>query len=216
MSIPQAKALPLAHGRRGRNHLARPAGAKKPAHLRELRRAPRHVSRAALRRRREGGRLRSERRQFFLRRRRARHHRPARRDGHEEPARLHAHDRRSREGDAPLPKAGDRGGRRHLRRRRRDHRHGRRHPLRHAGGEDRLSLHPRRARRLRHGRLRDPPAHHRAGQGGGASLHRPHDERGGGRALGLLQSPRPGREPRSAKPSPSRNSSRAARPSRTA
>ena len=63
----------------------------------------------------------------------------------------------------------------------------------------------RRARRLRHGRLRDPSAHHRAGPRRGAALHRPHDVGGGRRALGLFQSP--GRAPKYSKrkPSPSRN-----------
>ena len=41
--------------------------------------------------------------------------------------------------------------------------------------------------RLRHGRLRDPAAHHRPVAGLGTALHRPLHDRGGGRALGLLQ-----------------------------
>ena len=122
-----------------------------------------------------------------------------------EPARLHPHDRRSRQGDAPLRQADHRGGRRRVRRRRRDHRHGRRHPLRHAGGEDRVPLHPRRARRLRHGRLRDPAAHHRAGPRRRASLHRPHHDarrRASAGASSTAWSP-----PRASKPrrSPSRS-----------
>ena len=54
-------------------------------------------------------------------------------------------------------------------------------------GEDRLPVHPRRPRRLRHGRLRDPAAHHRPGPRRRAALHRPHDDGRGRRALGLLQ-----------------------------
>ena len=41
--------------------------------------------------------------------------------------------------------------------------------------------------RLRHGRLRDPAAHHRAVAGLGTALYRPLHDRGGGRALGLFQ-----------------------------
>ncbi len=37
------------------------------------------------------------------------------------------------------------------------------------------------------GACADAAAHHRPGPGGGAALHRPHDERRGGRCLGLLQ-----------------------------
>ena len=44
--------------------------------------------------------------------------------------------------------------------------------LRDAGGEDRVPVHARRARRRRHGRLRDPAAHHRPGPRGRAALFR--------------------------------------------
>ena len=40
---------------------------------------------------------------------------------------------------------------------------GERPALRHAGSEDRVPVRARRARRLRHGRLLDPAAHHRPG-----------------------------------------------------
>ena len=50
--------------------------------------------------------------------------------------------------------------------------------------EDRLPVHPRRPRRLRHGRLRDPAADHRPGPRLGAALHRPGDERRGRRSPG--------------------------------
>ena len=187
MADPQAEDLPVAGRRQGRENPARPPRAQEPADLRILRRAARPLSRPRLCRRCRRGRVPAERRQFLLGRRRARHHRPAGQDGHEGAARLHAHDRRFRQGDAQLRQADHLGGRRRGGRRRRDHRHGLRHPHRHAGGEDRVPVHPRRARRLRHGRLRDPAAHHRPGPRGGAALHRPHDERGRGRALGVLQ-----------------------------
>ena len=77
---------------------------------------------ACRRRRHQGRRHRLERRQLLLGRRRPRHHRPAADARHEGAARLHAHDRRSRQGDARLPAAGHRGGRRRVRRRRRDDR----------------------------------------------------------------------------------------------
>ena len=51
-----------------------------------------------------------------------------------------------------------------------------RHPPRDAGGADRVPVHPRRPRRLRHGRLRDPAAHHRPGPRRRAALHRPLDD----------------------------------------
>ena len=60
------------------------------------------------------------------------------------------------------------------------------------GARDGVPVHARRARRLRHGRLRDAAAHHRPGTRGRAALHRPHDERRGRRALGLLQPARAG------------------------
>ena len=41
-------------------------------------------------------------------------------------------------------------------------------------GEGRVPVQPRRPRRLRHGRLRDPAAHHRPGPRRRAALHRPH------------------------------------------
>ena len=75
-----------------------------------------------------------------------------------------------------LRQADHRRGRRRCGRRRRDHRHGLRHPHRHAGGQDRLPVHPRRPRRLRHGRLRDPAAHHRPGPRRRTALHRPHHD----------------------------------------
>ena len=56
-----------------------------------------------------------------------------------------------------------------------------------AGRQGRVPVQPRRPRRLRHGRLRDPAAHHRPGPRVGTAVHRPLDERRGGRALGLLQ-----------------------------
>ena len=50
-----------------------------------------------------------------------------------------------------------------------------------------VPVRPRRARRRRHGRLRDPAAHHRPRPRLGAALHRPLHGRHRGRALGLLQ-----------------------------
>ena len=58
-----------------------------------------------------------------------------------------------------------------------------------AAREGRVPVHARRARRLRHGRVRDAAAHHRPGARGRAALHGPLDGRRGGRALGLLQPP---------------------------
>ena len=108
-------------------------------------------------------------------------------DGHQGAHRLHPDDRRSGQGDAGLPAADRRGGRGHLRRRRRHHRDG----VRHAAGRDRrqgrVPVQQGRPRRLRHGRLRDPAAHHRPVARLGAALYRPLHDRGGGRALGLLQ-----------------------------
>ena len=60
------------------------------------------------------------------------------------PARVHPHDRRPGPGDARLPAADHRRGRRRLRRRRRDPGHGQRPPPRRARREDRLPVHPRR------------------------------------------------------------------------
>ena len=42
--------------------------------------------------------------------------------------------------------------------------------------------------RLRHGRVRDAAARHRPGPRSGTAVHRPHDERGRGRAMGFFQS----------------------------
>ena len=74
-----------------------------------------------------------------------------------------------------LPAADHRRDRRRVRRRRRDHRHGLRPAARHAAREDRVPVHPRRPRRLRHGRLRDAAAHHRPGPRRRTALHRPRD-----------------------------------------
>ena len=110
-------------------------GAQEPAHLRELRRARRHLPRLRQGRGREGGRGHRRRRQFLApaatcSRSSARWSRWAPTGLH----RLHAHDRRAGQGDARLPAADRRRGRRHLRRRRRDRRHGVRHAPRHAAG----------------------------------------------------------------------------------
>ena len=91
--------------------------------------------------------------------------------------RLHPHDRRSRQGDAQLPAADRRRGRRHLRGRRRHSRDGLRPAARDAGGEDRVPVHARRPCRRRHGRLRNPAAHHRPGPRRRTAVHRPRDER---------------------------------------
>ncbi len=155
---------------------ARPAGAQEPADLRQLCRIARHVPRPRLCRRRRCRGVPAQWRQFLLGRRCPRHHRPAGQDGHEGAARLHPHDRRFRQGDAELRQADHRGGRRRGGRRRRHHRHGLRHPHRHAGGEDGVPVHARRPCRLRHGRLRDPAAHHRPGPCRRTALHRPHDD----------------------------------------
>ena len=72
-----------------------------------------------------------------------------------------------------LPAADRRRDRRRLRRRGRDARARRRLPLRHRAVEDRVPLHARRARRLRHGRLHAAAAAHRPGTRGRAALHRP-------------------------------------------
>ena len=55
-----------------------------------------------------------------------------------------------------------------------------------AGRQGRLPVQPRRARRLRHGRLRDPAAHHRPGPGV-ELLYTGRPGRRGSRALGFLQ-----------------------------
>ena len=62
-----------------------------------------------------------------------------------------------------LPAADRRGDRRRLRRRGRDPRDGLRPAPRHRQGQGRVPVQSCRPRRLRHGRLRDPAAHHRAG-----------------------------------------------------
>ena len=126
-------------------------------------------------------------RQLLLRRRRVRDHRPAGADGHQGPHRLHPHDRRSGQGDAGVPAADHSRRRRHLRRRRRDHRHGLRPAACRGRCQGRVPVQQGRARRLRHGRLRDPAAHHRPVARLGTALYRPLHDRGGGRALGLLQ-----------------------------
>ncbi len=77
--------------------------------------------------------------------------------------------------------------RRRLRRRRRDPRDGVGSAGRHREGQGRLPVQSRRSCRLRHGRLRDPAAHHRPGPRRGAALYRPRHGRRGSRALGLLQ-----------------------------
>ena len=69
--------------------------------------------------------------------------------------------------------------------------------------EDRVSVHARRTRRLRHGRLRAAAARHRAGPRRGTAVHRTHHDGGGRRTLGLLSigwSP-----PKSLKPTRSRS-----------
>ena len=104
-------------------------------------------------------------------------------------ARVHAHDRRPGEGHARLPAADRRGRRRRLRRRRRDDRDGVRPAPRHAARRRWRSCSRASASPARHGRVRDPAAHHRPGTRGGAALHRPLDDGRGGGALGLLQSP---------------------------
>ena len=72
-----------------------------------------------------------------------------------------------------VPAADRRGDRRRLRRRRRDPGDGVRPAARHREGQGRVPVQPRRPCRLRHGRLRDPAAHHRPGPRRGAALHRP-------------------------------------------
>ncbi len=162
----------------------------------------------------QGGGRRRRGRQFQLGRRRPRDHRPADRDGHAGPARftrmtgdlvkamrgcpqpiVAALDGVCVGAGAILAMASD---------------------IRIAtpGDEDRLPVHPRRPRRLRHGRLRDPAADHRPGPRLGAALHRPGDERRGRRALGLPQ--QAGRRSRSPKRRRWRAASPPARPSPTA
>ena len=53
--------------------------------------------------------------------------------------------------------------------------------------QDRISVQSRRPCRLRHGRLRDPAAHHRPGPRRRTALHRPRHDGAGRRAVGLLQ-----------------------------
>ena len=206
----------LARRRQGRDADAQPAGQEEPPHLRELRRDRQHLPRRREGQGREGLRHHRRRRQFLLRRRRVRDHRPAGRDGHGRPARIHPHDRRGREGDAPMPAADRRGDRRRVRGRRRDPRDGVRPAHRHREGQGRVPVQPRGPGRLRHGRVRDPAAHHRPGPRLGTALHRPRDERRGSRALGLLQPARRARSGARRGDRSSRASSPTARPSPTA
>ena len=200
----------------GRDDHARPARAQEPAHLRLLRRAARHVPRA--------GATPTTSRRVVITGAGGNfcsggdvHEIIGPLDPHDDAgaAGLHADDRRSRQGDARLPAADHRGGRRRLRRRRRDPRDGVRPALRHRRGQGRVPVHPRRARRLRHGRLRDPAAHHRPGPRRRAALHRPRDDGEEGRALGLLQRARPRRTTCSPSARRWRSGSPTARPSRT-
>ena len=57
-------------------------------------------------------------------------------------------------------------------------------------GADRVPVQSRRPCRLRHGRLRDPAAHHRPGPRRRTALHRPRHDGAGRRALGLFQQAR--------------------------
>ena len=185
-----AHALQLAGRRHRRRHLARSTRAEEPADVRLVCRAARRIPRARRRRRHQGRRHRVEWRQLLLRWRRPRHHRSIADARHEGAARLHADDRRSGQGDTRLPAAGDRGRRRRVRRRRRDDRPVFGSAPRDACGQDRVSLHPGRPRRLRHGRVRDAAACHRPGARRRAAAQRPDHVGGRGRALGLLQPPR--------------------------
>ena len=90
-----------------------------------------------------------------------------------------------------------------------------RYAARHAAGQDRVPVHPGRACRLRHGRLRHAAARDRAGPRRRAAVHRPHHDGGGGRALGLLQSAGRRRGARSRGHCAGAESRAAARPSRT-
>ena len=214
---PQAEALPLAGRGQGRAHPARPPGAQEPADLRVLRRAARHVPRRSSTPTTStpwcscsnGGNFCSGG------------------DVHDIIGPLVAMD--MKELLAFTRMTGDlvkamlncgkpiiAGDRRRRGRRRRHHRHGLRHPHRHAGGQDRVPVHPRRACRLRHGRLRDPAAHHRPGPRRRAALHRPHHDRRGGRALGLLQPAGRRGGARGRRARPGRAHRRRARPSPTA
>ena len=56
-----------------------------------------------------------------------------------------------------------------------------------SGRAHRVSLHARRARRLRHGRMRHPAAAHRSGTGRRIAVHRTRDDGRGGAGVGLLQ-----------------------------
>ena len=163
---------------------------KNPLTFEMLCRAARSLPRPRHRRRRAGDRADRRRRQFLLGRRCLRDHRAADQDGDAGASRLHADDRRSRQGDAPLPATDHRRGRRHLRRRRRHPRDGLRSAPGDPGRQDRLPVHPRRPRRRRYGRLRPAAADDRPGPRRRASLHRPGDDGRGGPGLGLLQPPR--------------------------
>ena len=100
-------------------------------------------------------------REFLLRRRCAGNHRTVDADEHARAAQFHSHDRRSGESHARLPPAHHCRGRWRVRRRRRHFGHVLRHPLEHASFQNRVPVHARRARGLRHGRLCDSAAHHR-------------------------------------------------------
>ena len=86
--------------RRGCARDAEPAGEEEPADLRELSRARRFLPGLRQGRGGEDGCRHRCRRQFLLGRRRVRDHRPAGRDEHQGSDRLHAHDGRTRQGDA--------------------------------------------------------------------------------------------------------------------
>ena len=131
-------------------------------------------------------------------------------------ARVYAHDRRSGQGHASLRQADHRRGRRRGGRRRRHHRHGCGFAPRHAGRADRVPVQSRRPCRLRHGRLRDPAAHHRPGPRRRTALHRPRHDGAGRRGLGLLQQAGCRRCAWSGKRWRSRDASRRARHSPTA
>ena len=158
--------------RQGRDHHAEPARAQESADARELRRAARPVPRNGLRDdvkavvfTGEGGNFCSGG------------------DVHDIIGKLvkmdmpgccvHADDRRPGQGDARLPAADHRRGRRHLRRRRRDDRDGGRHALCDGAKQDRVPVRARRPGRRGHGRVHDAAAHDRAVARRRTALHRP-------------------------------------------
>ena len=192
-----------------------PAGKEEPAYVRVLRRVTRPLPRPRLRRRREGRRAHRRGRRLLVRRRRARDHRAADEDGHARAAPVHADDGRPRQSDPRLPAARRRGRRRDLRRRGGDHGDGLRPPRRDAGEQGGVSVHARRPRRVRHGRMRDSPPDHRAGPRRRIALHRPLDARRRGRAVGLLQPACRVRAPSSIRRTASPTTSRTARRSPT-